>query len=175
MKKLVSLLPLLLAVGCTNGIKGVVQEAAPAAVDSTIEQASMPENREKVASVLKEATIRAVVAGIEPTTVRDVLIALNDRENEQAIEGVVEKLSRAIAVQSTKPVPPEIKKKKDEVISNTARLAARAALDELKKGLPAVIREVSADPAVKEALQPISRAAASGAVKGAADTITGGD
>jgi len=175
MKQILLGVSLVLFASCSSPVREVVKSAAPAAVDTTLQQATTPENREKVASLLEEATVKTVVAGVDRSTVNTILDGLNDRHNEKTIEELLRKVSRALAAQAAATLPPEVKRKKDEAVASTARLATRAALDEVRRELPSIIRDVATNPAVKEALAPLSRAAATGAVKGAADTITGGD
>lgn len=175
MKQILLGMSLVLLISCASPLQEVVQKTVPVAVDTTLQQATTPDNKGKVASLLEGATVQTVLQGVDQSTVDIVLSRLNDPENEKNVVELLRKLTGALATQQATTLPPEIKRKKDEAVAHTARLSTRAALDEVRKELPSIIRDIATNPAVREALTPLSRAAATGAVKGAADTLTGGN
>ena len=140
---------LVLASGCAATVRKAARNAAPAAVDGSVEAARDPATRDVIAQVLADPEIRGATAAMSQAVTDGVLNSITEKKRlaraEAASDAFVEHMSKSLATSLRRDLSPAV-----------ASLVADSV-------------EQSLDARVEARLEAMARAVARGSMAGVAD------
>jgi hypothetical protein len=100
------------ASGCAETIKQSAREAAPAAVEASVKEAHEPNNRERMAEILKDPEIREATASLAQAVMDGVLNSVSEPQRldriDRATEAFVSRIGTSFTLSLKKDMGPAI-------------------------------------------------------------------
>lgn len=173
------------AFGCASTIHAAAKQAAPAAVEGTVQAAKNPETRRGLAEVLADPHLRQASTELSQAVAAGVLDALAGRAEKarmlESSDAFVEHMSHTLALSIRRDLGPAIgdvaavsvqrglDAVTEERLEMMARALARGAIEGVADGSDAHLR--GAGPAVDDAVKKVVRDAAREAALGMQDAV----